>query len=123
MIITTIGMAIKAILSNKLRAFLTMLGIIIGVSSVVLLTAIGTGLSAYVSDQFNQLGANTLLVFPGNVFGDNGSFSTENQASGIANSTLRIADVKALERLREDVAGVAPISLRSADMSFQGKKK
>ncbi len=123
MILTTIGMAIKAILSNKLRAFLTMLGIIIGVSSVVLLTAIGTGLSAYVSDQFNQLGANTLLVFPGNVFGDNGSFSTENQASGIANSTLRIADVKALERLREDVAGVAPISLRSADMSFQGKKK
>lgn len=123
MMLTTIGMAFRAITSNKLRAFLTMLGVIIGVSSVVMLTAIGNGLSAYISDQFNQLGANTLIVFPGNVFGESGGFSSENQISGIANSTLRIADVKALERLREDVSGVAPLSLRSAEMSFQGKKK
>ena len=123
MFLNTVGMAFRAILSNKLRAFLTMLGVIIGVSSVVLLTAIGNGLSAYVSDQFNQLGANTLIVFSGNVFGDNGSFSTENQASGIANSKLRQTDVKALERLRDDVKDVAPLSLRSADLTFQGKKK
>ncbi len=123
MILNTIGMAFRAILSNKLRAFLTMLGIIIGVSSVVLLTSIGNGLSAYVSDQFNQLGANTLIIFPGNVFGDNGGFSSENQVSGIANSTLRQTDVKALTRLRDDVSGVAPLSMRSAGLSFQGKKK
>lgn len=44
--------ALKAILINKVRAFLTMLGVIIGVGSVVLLTSIGTGLQAYVTDQF-----------------------------------------------------------------------
>lgn len=123
MISDTILIAFKAILANKLRSFLTMLGVIIGVSSVVLLTAIGNGLQAFVTDQFNQLGANTLIVFPGNVFGENGSFSSENQVSGIANSTLRYTDVKALERLRGDVLGVAPLTMRSAELSFQGKKK
>lgn len=123
MISDTIVIAFKAILANKLRSFLTMLGVIIGVSSVVLLTSIGTGLQAYVADQFNQLGANTLIVFPGNVFGDNGSFSSESQISGIANSTLRYSDVKALERLREDVSGVAPLTMRAAELSFQGTSK
>lgn len=123
MIVNTIGMAFRAILSNKLRAFLTMLGVIIGVSSVVLLTAIGNGLSAYVSDQFDQLGANTLIIFPGDVFGDNGSFNSQSQAAGIANSTLRLSDVKALERLREDVSGVSPLSMKSTELTFQGKSQ
>ena len=122
MFLNTIGMAFRAILSNKLRAFLTMLGVIIGVSSVVLLTAIGNGLSAYVSDQFDQLGANTLLVFPGDVFGDSGGFSPESQTS-VANSKLRPSDAKALERLREDVSGVAPVSMQTGALSFQGKKR
>lgn len=123
MILNTIGMAFRAIQSNKLRAFLTMLGVIIGVSSVVLLTAIGNGISAYITQQFDELGANTLIIFPGDVFGDNGSFSSENQASGIANSTLRQTDVKALERLREDVIGVSPLSMKSSSLSFQSKEQ
>jgi len=68
-------LAFKAILLNKLRSFLTMLGVIIGVGSVVLLTSIGTGLQAYVSDQFASLGSNTLFVVPGDPFGENGGFS------------------------------------------------
>jgi len=67
--------ALKAILTNKMRSFLTMLGVIIGVSSVVLLTAIGNGLSAFVTDQFDALGANTVLIFPGDIFDENGGFS------------------------------------------------
>lgn len=120
MFFSTVGMAFRAIVSNKLRTFLTMLGIIIGVSSVVALTAIGNGLSAYVSNEFDQLGANTLIIFPGDVFGSDGGFSQEGQSSAIANSTLKMSDVKALERLREDVTGVAPLSMKTAEMSFQG---
>ncbi len=69
--------AIKAILVNKTRSFLTMLGVIIGVGSVVLLTSIGTGLQAYVSDQFTSLGGGVGFVVPGDPFGENGGFGGE----------------------------------------------
>jgi len=69
-------LALKSILLNKSRSFLTMLGVIIGVGSVVLLTSIGTGLQAYVTDQFASLGTNILYVVPGNPF-ENGGFGGE----------------------------------------------
>lgn len=115
--------AIKAILTNKVRSFLTTLGIIIGVSSVVLLTSIGTGLSAYVTQQFNALGANTVLIFPGDIFGDNGSLNQEKAASSLANSKLRLTDVNTLKRMREDVTEVAPFNLHSDSVSFRTIKK
>lgn len=57
-----IKMAVKSILSNKLRAFLTMLGMIIGVSSVIILVSISQGSSKQISDQIGQLGTNLLSV-------------------------------------------------------------
>lgn len=71
---TTFYIAIKAILSNKSRSFLTMLGVIIGVGSVVLLTSIGTGLQSYVEEQFASLGSNVLYIVPGDPFGEGGGF-------------------------------------------------
>lgn len=115
--------AIKAILTNKVRAFLTMLGIIIGVSSVVLLTSIGTGLSNFVTAEFNELGANTLLVFPGDIFGDSGGFSQESSVSSLANSKLIMADVNTLKRMRDDVSEVAPFNMQSDKISFQQTTK
>lgn len=73
--------AIKSLLLNKARSFLTMLGVIIGVGSVVLLTSIGTGLQSYVTDQFESLGSNTLYVVPGNPFGENGGFGNAETAT------------------------------------------
>lgn len=52
---------------NKVRTFLTSLGILIGVSSVVLLIALGLGLKTYIKQQFESLGTNTLYVMPGNM--------------------------------------------------------
>lgn len=66
--------ASKAILVNKVRSLLTMLGVIIGVGSVVLLTSIGTGLQAYVEEQFATLGTDTVYVVPGTPFGEGGGF-------------------------------------------------
>lgn len=73
-------LAFKSIMLNKSRSFLTMLGVIIGVGSVVLLTSIGTGLQAYVTDQFASLGTNILYVVPGNPFGENGGFGGQQSA-------------------------------------------
>src|SRR3972149_10464276 len=73
----TFLVAVKAIMVNKGRAFFTMLGFIIGVSSVVLLTSIGTGLQAYITDQFADLGGNIIFVSPGDPFGEGGGFSGE----------------------------------------------
>ncbi|MEH7115038.1 ABC transporter permease [Neobacillus niacini] len=55
-------MALKSIKSNKIRAFLTMLGIIIGVSSVIVMVAIGQGSTKEVQDQIGSLGTNVLTV-------------------------------------------------------------
>ncbi len=70
------SIALKAILLNKKRSFLTMLGVIIGVGSVVLLTSLGTGLQVYVKDQFASLGSNVLYVVPGNPFAGGGGPET-----------------------------------------------
>ena len=113
--------AIKAILTNKVRSFLTMLGIIIGVSSVVLLTSIGTGLSAFVTKEFDALGANTLLIFPGDPFGDGGS--QEQSVASLASSKLRMEDVRTLERMRGDIKEVAPFNLGSDTAEYRSEKK
>lgn len=110
--------AIKAILINKVRSFLTMLGIIIGVSSVVLLTAIGNGLSLYVTRQFNELGANTVLIFPGDIFGEGGGFSSENQVSALVGSKLKLADVLTLRKMRDDISEVAPFNIQGDKATF-----
>ena len=58
----SLSMAIKAILSNKMRSFLTMLGIVIGVVSIVVLTAIGQGTNAAVISNIEGMGTNLLSV-------------------------------------------------------------
>ncbi|HEX3031648.1 MAG TPA: ABC transporter permease [Bacillota bacterium] len=59
--------SIKSLLHNKLRSFLTMLGIIIGIFSVIALTSIGQGIQSQVTAQVESLGANLLYVYPGKV--------------------------------------------------------
>ncbi len=58
-------MAFQSLASNKVRAALTMLGIIIGVGAVITMTAIGQGASQAVQNQINSMGTNALLIFPG----------------------------------------------------------
>lgn len=85
----------QSILINKGRAALTSLGIIIGVSSVILLTSIGNGLKSYISTQFESLGANTVYVMPGQVFSESGGFTPSGMMM-TANFTQQ--DVNTIER-------------------------
>jgi putative ABC transport system permease protein len=63
-LISSIEMAFQSLVSNKMRALLTMLGIIIGVGSVITLTAIGSGAAKAVSDRINSMGTNMLQIDP-----------------------------------------------------------
>ena len=54
-----------SIRTNKTRSFLTALGIIIGVASVILLVSIGSGLQAFITSEFETLGSNSVFVIPG----------------------------------------------------------
>lgn len=60
-------LALKALVLNKVRSLLTMVGIIIGVGAVIILTSLVGGLEKQIRETFESLGANSLFVFPGNV--------------------------------------------------------
>ncbi|MGU5760833.1 MacB family efflux pump subunit [Aeromonas hydrophila] len=63
-------MALHAMLAHRMRTFLTMLGIIIGIAAVVSVVALGQGARAKVIDQINSMGTNTIDIFPGKDWGD-----------------------------------------------------
>ncbi len=63
MIIETFRQALQNVWSNKLRTFLTMLGIIIGVMAVIVIVGLGNGMTKSMRDSFSALGTNTLSPF------------------------------------------------------------
>ncbi len=105
--------AIGGISSNKLRSALTTLGVLIGVSAVIILVAVGTGSSQAVESRINQLGTNTLTVFNTGRFG---------RASGTQShvASLTIADVNALENPDNapDVKSVSPVVSTSETATY-----
>ena len=66
----SLNMSLHAILSNKMRSLLTMLGIIIGIASVVSVVALGNASQAKIMAQINAMGTNTIDIMPGTGFGD-----------------------------------------------------
>ena len=98
--------ALGDIWAAKLRTFLTALGIIIGVGSVVLMLAIGAGVESTITGSFSDLGSNRITVRPiaPGVQADTGPGDNDIAVA----STLTLADAEAL-RAAEGVAGVAPV--------------
>lgn len=66
----SLNMSLHAIVSNKMRSLLTMLGIIIGIASVVSVVALGNASQAKIMEQINSMGTNTIDIRPGTGFGD-----------------------------------------------------
>ncbi|MGO9499866.1 MAG: ABC transporter permease [Solirubrobacteraceae bacterium] len=91
--IETIRVALAGLAANKLRSGLTILGLMIGVGSVIVLIAVGTGSSAAVTNQIDQLGSNVLLVSGAPTLG--GLFRGGG-ASASASTGLTVADANAL---------------------------
>ncbi len=91
--IETIRVALAGLAANKLRSGLTILGLMIGVGSVIVLIAVGTGSSAAVTNQIDQLGSNVLLVSGAPTLG--GLFR-RGGATASASTGLTVADANAL---------------------------
>ena len=104
--------ALKALANNKLRCFLTMLGIIIGVASVITMLAIGQGSKDSIRDQISEMGSNMIMIHPGNM-----------QRGGVRQNsddmqTLKVADYEALGEL-PGVDAISP-SVNSAGQLVNG---
>ena len=95
-------MALNALLANKLRSLLTMLGIIIGVGAVIAMVSIGMGVRTSVSDSFASLGSNMLIVMPGS--------SNTGGVRGAAGSrkSLKYDDAKAIAAKIKGIDYVSP---------------
>jgi putative ABC transport system permease protein len=96
----TITIARRAIMRNRSRSLLTMLGIIIGVGSVVLMTSIGASVQGLILGQVSSLGAKSMVIFPGREEGSG--------ARGAGVDSITFDDLDALKRLTT-VQTVAPI--------------
>ncbi len=102
----TLRTAADAVRAHRLRSILTMLGIVIGISSVVLTVGLGQGAQDEVRDQIDSLGSNLLIVSPG-------SSTTSGVRGGFGSaSTLTLQDASAIadDDIAPDVARVAPVT-------------
>jgi len=108
----TISMAFKAISGNKIRSFLTMLGVIIGVMSVVVLVAVGQGTTASVTESISAMGTNLLTVniqtrsVGRSMFGGRNSRSSGASSKGTV--ILKLEDILSLEA-HEEIEAVSPV--------------
>ena len=108
-----LNIAFKALANHKLRCFLTMLGIIIGVASVITMLAIGQGSKDSIRAQISEMGSNMIMIHPGNM-----------QRGGVRQSaddtqTLEVADYEAIRDKARYVTAVSP-SVNSGGQLING---
>ena len=113
--------ALRAVMANKVRSALTMLGVIIGVSAVILLVAIGNGVQSQVTSTIEGLGSNLLFVFPGQLdTGGSGGFGGGGGGSAGA-KPFEIADADLLAARLTGVDAVVPMSQGSGTVKRGSK--
>ena len=110
-------LALRAITAQRLRSFLTLLGIAVGIAAVILLTSIGEGIHRFVLGEFTQFGTNNITVVPGKT-------KTGGAPSGLPSSArpLTLDDARALERLPHVVA-VTPNARGNAEVEGNGRTR
>jgi len=119
--VESIRIALRGIISSPLRSALTMLGLMIGVGSVILLVAVGNGSSVAVQRQLEALGTDTLTITAsGSVAAGPGGQAQTGTVSRYTQLTL--ADARALENHANapDVAAVAPVVSGQVTITYQG---
>ncbi|HZF24970.1 MAG TPA: ABC transporter permease [Steroidobacteraceae bacterium] len=110
-----IKVATQSILKNKLRMFLTMLGIVIGVAAVIVMVAIGSGAQSTIQKQVSNLGTNMIFIMPG-ASGQGGV----SQGAGTFNR-LTLQDAEKLKRESTLLVGVSPVTFTGTQaISAQG---
>lgn len=110
-------LALRAITAHRLRSFLTLLGIAVGIAAVILLTSIGEGIHRFVLGEFTQFGTNVISALPGKT-------KTTGRPSGLPSSArpLSLEDAQALEHLPHVVA-VTPNVRGNAEVAGNGRTR
>lgn len=102
-----------SISGNKVRSFLTVLGIIIGVMAVVIMVAVGETVQSQINDQFSSLGTNTIIIRAG------ASKNTGVRGGG-SMQTLTLSDVETIKKL-PDVMAISPVQNSGAQVIYSGE--
>lgn len=110
----TLNLSFRAILKNRLRSFLTMLGIVIGVTSVILLIALVSGLKSYITNQIEGLGSNLMFVIPGRIGG-------ARSPGGVQANRLELKDAANLSQNLRGEAQVSAVVQRNATLKIGNK--
>lgn len=113
----SLKVAFTALLSNKMRSFLTMLGIIIGVSSVIALVSIGQGLKATIAGQINSLGSDLIYVMAGDMSSGSGA-----AMSGYGSAKLAYSDADYLREKLTQADGVIPVNENMTTVTRNSKE-
>jgi putative ABC transport system permease protein len=95
--VQTVRMALQALVRNRSRSLLTMLGVVIGVAAVIVTVAIGTGAKTSVADQINGLGYNLVVVIPGSVQSGGAKTGTGGASTLTAQDGLAIAKLPGVQ--------------------------
>ena len=101
--------AVESIISNKLKSFLTALGIVFGVGAVISMLAIGNGAQQEILDQIKMVGVNNIVILPATVedVDENGESSAASQAKKFSPG-LQLADAEAIRQVLPSVKHVSP---------------
>ncbi|HEZ6118434.1 TPA: MacB family efflux pump subunit [Neisseria meningitidis] len=102
-------MSVQAVLAHKMRSLLTMLGIIIGIASVVSVVALGNGSQKKILEDISSMGTNTISIFPGRGFGDRRSGKIK---------TLTIDDAKIIAK-QSYVASATPMTSSGGTLTYR----
>ena len=116
----SIKIAFQSLVSNKLRAFLTMLGIIIGVGAVVAMMSIGTGAQESIIKSVQDIGSNLIIVTPGNRQEEQQGFK-QMLEDDKDKEALKVEDVKMIEKEATLIKGAAPAVLSSSIIAYLNK--
>jgi putative ABC transport system permease protein len=117
-----IKISLEALRANKIRSFLTMLGIIIGVTSVILLISIGTGLKTYITEQLEGLGADSLFVIPGEFeIAPGGGGAGGMPGAGISASKFTFDHINDLKREAKTIKTDMAYTENNGTMKYKGK--
>ena len=112
--------ATRSLSHGKMRSILTMLGIVIGISSVIILMSIGRSAQDLILNEVNSIGSNLIFITPGAPSGD--GFSPPAAVQGIIIKTLVERDVEAIER-EPSVEEAAPLVSGQAEAIFENNNK
>jgi putative ABC transport system permease protein len=112
LIFENIRIALRALMANKLRSILTMLGIIIGVGAVVALLSIGQGATASITSSVEGLGSNLVIVAPGRLF---------NREGGSQNAKLYYSDYEAIAANGTNMNLIVPMYQTMGTVKYNDK--